>query len=112
VIVRLSHHLVLFAQTVIVGIAVHSKSRTLFTEADATAWANLTSLRRLNRIVRGENHLPVIARSESLAAGTTWLNDHARFTIQSIDADGKLTGTYENTGANFGCAGQLFPVTG
>jgi hypothetical protein len=52
------------------------------------------------------------ARSESPAAGTMWLNDHARFTIQSIDPDGKLTGTYENIGANFACAGEQFPVTG
>ena len=56
--------------------------------------------------------LPIAARSQSLQPQTTWVNDHARFVIQSIDADGKLTGTYENIGANFSCAGQAFPVTG
>jgi hypothetical protein len=67
---------------------------------------------RLIALCIGLFALPIAARSESPAAGTTWLNDHARFTIQSIDADGKLTGTYENIGANFACAGQQFPVTG
>ena len=56
--------------------------------------------------------LPIAARSQSLQPQTTWVNDHARFVIQSIDADGKLSGTYENIGANFSCAGQAFPVTG
>lgn len=56
--------------------------------------------------------LPIAARAQSLAPQTTWVNDHARFVIQSIDPDGKLTGTYENFGSNFSCAGQVFPVTG
>jgi Avidin family len=57
--------------------------------------------------------LPIAAaRAQSLAPQTTWVNDHARFVIQSIDSDGKLTGTYENFGTNFSCAGQVFPVTG
>jgi Avidin family len=57
--------------------------------------------------------LPIAAaRAQSLAPQTTWVNDHARFVIQSIDPDGKLTGTYENFGTNFSCAGQVFPVTG
>ena len=56
--------------------------------------------------------LPIAARSQSLQPQTTWVNDHARFAIQSIDPDGKLTGTYENIGTNFSCAGQVFPVTG
>ena len=52
------------------------------------------------------------AGAQALAPQTTWINDHARFVIQSIDADGKLTGTYENVGPNFTCAGEVFPVTG
>jgi hypothetical protein len=56
--------------------------------------------------------LPVAASGQSLAPQTTWINDHARFVIQSIDPDGRLTGTYENFGPTFSCAGQAFPVTG
>jgi Avidin family len=56
--------------------------------------------------------LPFAARSQPLAPQATWANDHARFVIQSIDPDGKLTGTYENFGTNFSCASQVFPVTG
>lgn len=41
-----------------------------------------------------------------------WANDHARFVIQSVDADGKLTGTYENLGSALPCAGTVYPVTG
>ena len=53
-----------------------------------------------------------VARSQSFVSSTTWVNDHARFVIQSIDADGRLSGTYENIGTNFSCTGQVFPVTG
>jgi hypothetical protein len=56
--------------------------------------------------------VPAAARAQALAPQTIWINDHARFVIESIDADGKLTGTYENFGPNFTCAGQVFPVTG
>ena len=56
--------------------------------------------------------LPAAAGAQPLAPQTTWINDHARFVIESIDPDGKLTGTYENFGSNFTCAGQVFPVTG
>jgi hypothetical protein len=52
------------------------------------------------------------ADAQSSAPQTIWINDHARFVIQSIDPDGKLTGTYENFGPDFSCAGQVFPVTG
>lgn len=52
------------------------------------------------------------ADAQSPAPQTIWINDHARFVIQSIDPDGKLTGTYENFGPNFSCAGEVFPVTG
>jgi len=56
--------------------------------------------------------LPAAAGAQSLAPKTIWINDHARFVIESIDSDGKLTGTYENFGPNFTCAGEVFPVTG
>ena len=56
--------------------------------------------------------LPSAAQAQSLAPQTTWVNDHAQLAIQSVDADGKLAGTYTNHGAGFGCAGRAFPVTG
>jgi hypothetical protein len=52
--------------------------------------------------------LPAAVGAQSLAPQTIWINDHARFVIESIDPAGKLTGTY----ANFTCAGEVFPVTG
>ncbi len=67
---------------------------------------------RLVALCIGLVALPIAARCQSLVPQTTWVNDHARFIVRSIDADGKLTGTYENIGANFLCAGQVFPVTG
>ena len=56
--------------------------------------------------------LPVAAEAQSLAPQTSWVNDHAQFAIQSVDAQGQLAGTYTNHGAGFGCAGRAFPVTG
>ena len=56
--------------------------------------------------------LPAGSHAQSLTAQTTWINDHAQFVIQSIDADGRLAGTYTNYGPAFGCAGQPFPVIG
>lgn len=56
--------------------------------------------------------LPFAAEAQSLASQTTWVNDHAKLVIQSVDGAGQLSGTYTNYGANFGCAGRPFPVTG
>jgi avidin family protein len=56
--------------------------------------------------------LPLAAAAQSLAPQTTWVNDHAQLVIQSVDAEGKLAGTYTNYGPGFGCAGRAFPVTG
>ena len=67
---------------------------------------------RLVALCVGVLALSVAARSQSLAPQTMWVNDHARFVIQSIEPDGRLTGTYENIGTNFSCANQVFPVTG
>jgi Avidin family len=56
--------------------------------------------------------LPLAAEAQSLSPQTTWVNDHARLVIQSVDAEGKLAGTYTNYGPGFGCAGRIFPITG
>jgi Avidin family len=69
-------------------------------------------LLRMIVMCTGLTALPAAVHAQSLAPRTTWINDHARFVIESIDPDGKLSGTYENFGANFMCAGQVFPVTG
>jgi len=53
--------------------------------------------------------LPVSVYAQTPAI---WANDHARFVIQSVDRDGKLTGTYENLGSTLPCAGTVYPVTG
>lgn len=45
-------------------------------------------------------------------APSTWTNDHARLVIQAVDRDGRITGTYENFGSGFSCAGIVYPVTG
>lgn len=54
----------------------------------------------------------VCARAQAIAVPAVWGNDHARLVIQSVDAGGKLTGTYENFGSNFSCTGLVYPVTG
>ena len=56
--------------------------------------------------------LPTAASAQSLASQTTWANDHAQLVIQSVDGQGRVAGTYTNHGADFGCAGKAFPVTG
>ncbi|GEP53705.1 avidin/streptavidin family protein [Reyranella soli] len=56
--------------------------------------------------------LPFGAGAQSLAPQTTWVNDHAKLVIQSVDGGGQLAGTYTNYDAGFGCAGRPFPVTG
>ncbi|MFZ5779213.1 MAG: avidin/streptavidin family protein [Pseudomonadota bacterium] len=56
--------------------------------------------------------LPATGHAQSFGPQTVWTNDHARLVVQSIDADGRLSGTYTNQGAGFGCAGRAFPVTG
>lgn len=54
--------------------------------------------------------IPFSANAQTPVA--IWSNDHARFTIQSVEGDGKLTGTYENLGGSLPCAGTVYPVTG
>jgi hypothetical protein len=58
--------------------------------------------------------LPIAAcaQTSSPSSQVVWANDHARFVIQSVDRDGKLTGTYQNIGSAFSCAGLVYPVTG
>lgn len=52
------------------------------------------------------------APSSGAMAPSVWSNDHARLTIQSVGSDGRITGTYENFGSRFSCAGLVYPVTG
>ena len=52
------------------------------------------------------------AQTSSLPVQTVWQNDHARLVIQSVDAEGKLVGTYQNSGSGFLCADIAYPVTG
>lgn len=73
-------------------------------------------LRRLAAIVL--SLLPTVSCAQTPAitasgmASTVWTNDHARLIIQSVDAQGRITGTYENFGPGFSCAGIVYPVTG
>lgn len=52
------------------------------------------------------------AQAQAITAPSVWANDHAKLVIQSVDAEGRLSGTYENSGFNFSCAGLVYPVTG
>lgn len=51
------------------------------------------------------------AQTVSPSSPIVWANDHARFVIQSVGPDGRLTGTYEN-GGYIVCKGMVYPVTG
>jgi hypothetical protein len=51
------------------------------------------------------------AQTASTSMPIVWANDHARFVIESVGPDGKLTGTYQN-GSTILCAGMVYPVTG
>lgn len=51
------------------------------------------------------------AQTASPSSPIVWANDHARFVVQSVAPDGRLTGTYEN-GSSFACGGVAYPVTG
>ena len=43
----------------------------------------------------------------------TWVNDHGSvLVIQSIGANGSVTGTYANNAAGYKCAGVAFPLVG
>jgi hypothetical protein len=43
----------------------------------------------------------------------TWANDHGSvLVIQSIGADGSVTGTYANNAPGYKCAGVAFPLVG
>lgn len=51
------------------------------------------------------------AQSRSLTG--IWANDHGSvLVIQSIGADGSVTGTYANNAAGYKCAGAAFPIVG
>jgi hypothetical protein len=44
---------------------------------------------RLIALYAGLLAVPAAACAQALAPQTTWINDHARFVIQSIDPDGR-----------------------
>lgn len=54
---------------------------------------------------------PASAQSPSVTG--TWANDHGSvLVIQSIGANGTVTGTYANNAAGYKCAGVAFPLVG
>ncbi len=54
---------------------------------------------------------PASAQSPSIAG--TWVNDHgSTLVIQSIGADGSVTGTYASSTPGYKCAGVAFPLVG
>ena len=57
--------------------------------------------------------LPSLSPAQTASPSTpiVWANGHARLVIQSVEPDGRLTGTYEN-GGTMSCAGTVYPVTG
>lgn len=57
--------------------------------------------------------LPTAAGAQSLAPQTRWVNDHgSELVIQSIGADGRLTGTYSSNLPDYKCRNIAFPVVG
>jgi hypothetical protein len=55
--------------------------------------------------------IPAVA--QSLAPGTTWVNDHgSTLTITGVGPDGRLTGTYSNSQQDYPCRNIAFPLTG
>lgn len=54
-----------------------------------------------------------LAGAQSPAPQTRWVNDHgSELFIDSIAADGRLTGTYSSSAPNFNCRNIAFPATG
>lgn len=54
---------------------------------------------------------PTSAQSPSVTG--TWANDHgSTLVIQSIGADGSVTGTYASSTPGYKCAGVAFPLVG
>ena len=57
--------------------------------------------------------LTSMASAQGLAPQTSWVNDHgSELVIQSIAADGRLTGTYSSSTPNFNCRNVAFPLAG
>lgn len=53
------------------------------------------------------------ASAQSPSVTGTWVNDHgSTLVIQSIGADGSVTGTYANNAPGYKCAGVAFPIVG
>ena len=52
-------------------------------------------------------------KSQGLTAASVWVNQvGSLLSINSIDANGLLTGTYINKEAGYGCQNSSYPVTG
>jgi hypothetical protein len=53
------------------------------------------------------------ASAQSPSVTGTWANDHgSTLVIQSIGADGSVTGTYASSAPGYKCAGIAFPIVG
>jgi hypothetical protein len=51
--------------------------------------------------------------AQSPSVTGTWVNDHgSTLVIQTIGADGSVTGTYANNAPGYKCAGVAFPIVG
>lgn len=51
--------------------------------------------------------------AQSPSVTGTWVNDHgSTLVIQTIGADGSVTGTYANNAPGYKCAGAAFPIIG
>jgi hypothetical protein len=71
----------------------------------------LASILALSLAALGLPAQQAIAQSPSVAG--TWVNDHASvLVIQSVGADGSVTGTYANNAPGYKCAGVAFPLVG
>jgi hypothetical protein len=53
------------------------------------------------------------ATAQSPSVTGTWANDHGSvLVIQSVGANGAVTGTYANNAPGYKCAGAVFPLVG
>jgi hypothetical protein len=54
-----------------------------------------------------------LANAQAPSVTGTWVNDHGSvLVIQSIGANGSVTGTYANNATGYKCAGVAFPLVG
>lgn len=56
---------------------------------------------------------PLTADAQSIKPQTRWVNNHgSELVIQSIDPDGRLTGTYSSNQPDYKCHNVAIPVVG